>query len=86
MTPEELLRRYPREAVRWLRDRTGLRRAAFAMLLVVAPESVRAWERGTHPPAPIARARLAALLAPHLATPEGEVFARSLGRGEASEA
>ena len=32
------------------------------------------------------RARLAALLAPHLATPEGEAFVQSLGRGEAPAA
>ncbi len=84
MTPEELLRRYPRETVRWLRDRLGLGLAAFAKRAEVQQLTVAGWEDGR---APIRRKasylRLAALLAPHLATPAGEAFVQSLGRGEA---
>jgi DNA-binding transcriptional regulator YiaG len=71
--------------VRWLRARLGLGLSAFAYRLAASPGSVRAWERGGNPPARLMRARLGALLAPPLATPEGEAFMHALGRGEAAE-
>ena len=81
MTPDELLRLYPRETLCWLRRRLGLSQQAFAERIDVRPDTVGAWESRRHGIGPDHRARLAALLAPHLATPEGEAFARSLGRG-----
>jgi DNA-binding XRE family transcriptional regulator len=83
MTPDELLRLYPRETLRWLRRRLELSQEAFAELADARTDTVGAWESRRHGIGPRHRARLAALLAPHLATPEGEAFARSLGRGEA---
>ena len=80
MTPDDLLRRYPRETLRWLRRRLGLRQQALAKYLGTVTETVAAWEARVAI-SPLHRARLAALLAPHLATPEGEAFVRSLGRG-----
>jgi transcriptional regulator with XRE-family HTH domain len=85
MTPDELLRLYPRETLRWLRRRLGLSQLRFALDLGVSPTTLGSWEARRHGLSDAQRARLAALLAPHLATPEGEAFARSLGRGEASE-
>ena len=85
MTPDELLRRYPRETLRWLRGRLGLSQMRFAVRLHVGISTVAAWEGQHRSISADDRARLAALLAPHLATPEGEAFARSLGRGEANE-
>ena len=82
MTPDELLRRYPRETLRWLRRRLGLSQLAFAQHIGAATETVAAWEARRHGLSDDHRAQLAALLAPHLATPEGAAFARSLGRGE----
>ena len=82
MTPEELLRRYPRETLRWLRGRLGLSQRAFAYHVGVSPAALGHWEIGRNGIAPQYRARLVTLLAPHLATPEGEAFAQSLGRGE----
>ena len=85
MTPDELLRLYPREALRFLRRRLGMGRPDLARYLEAATETVAAWEERGTTLAPLHRARLAALLAPHLATPAGEEFARSLQRGEPSE-
>ena len=85
MTPDELLRLYPRETLRWLRRRLGLSQVALALDLGVSTAAVGWWESRRQGISPTHRARLAALLAPHLATPEGAAFARSLGRGEASE-
>ena len=82
MTPEELLRLYPRETLRWLRGRLGLDQLGLALELGVGSSTVATWESRKHPVSPPYRARLAALLAPHLATPEGEAFARSLVRGD----
>ncbi len=86
MTPDELLRRYPRETLRWLRGRLSVSQPGLATRVGVTPQTVAVWEARRKALAPHNRARLAALLAPHLATPEGEAFAGSLGRGEASEA
>jgi len=86
MTPDELLRRYPRETLRWLRRRLGLSQEAFAEHIGVGTQTVAAWENRRHAIATPNRERIVLHLAPHLATPEGEGFARSLGRGEASEA
>ena len=85
MTPDELLRRYPRETLRWLRGRLGLRQWDLAIHLGTTGKTVGRWESRTYAISPAYRARLVVLLAPHLATPEGEAFARSLGRGEAAE-
>ena len=79
MTPDELQQRYPREAVRWLRERLGLDRQAFTQRLAVAPPTVRAWEEGTRPLSPYLRRRVAALLGPHLDTAEGRAWLRTLG-------
>ena len=82
MTPDELLRRYPRQTLRWLRRRLGLDQPAFAALVGVARQTVGAWEARHQGIAPANRQRIEPLLASRLATPEGEAFARSLGRGE----
>jgi transcriptional regulator with XRE-family HTH domain len=81
MTPDELLLLYPRETLRWLRRRLGMSRADLPRYLQAVTAPVAAWEAGETAIAPLYHARLAALLAPYLATPEGEAFARSLGRG-----
>ena len=83
MTPDELLRLYPRETLRWLRGRLVLSQEALAERVGVMPQTVGEWERQRYGISAPNRAHLAALLAPHLATPEGEAFARPLGRGEA---
>ena len=83
MTPEELLRLYPRETLRWLRRRLSTSQPDLAARVGVAPQTVAAWEARRYGIAPHNRARLAAMLAPRLATPEGEAFARSLGREDA---
>jgi len=84
MTPDELLRVYPRETLRWLRGRLGLSQEAFAAQVGVDPTTAARWEAGH---APIrrrgTRARLAALLAPHVATDEGAAFVQALERGAA---
>ncbi len=85
MTPEELLERHPREVVRWLRGRLGLSQVAFALRVGVSPSSVPNWEAGRAAPSPHSRARLAALLAPDLATPEGAAFLSVLGEGERAD-
>ena len=83
MTPEELLRLYPRETLRWLRGRLGLSQLAFAVSLRVSVSALGSWEERRVAISPRYRARLAALLAPYLATPAGEAFARSLTAGDA---
>ena len=86
MTPDELLRRYPRETLCWLRRWLGLSQTDFARRIGVTPQTVAAWEAGRHGVRLVGiRRRLVALLAPSLATPGGVAFARSLGRGEAAE-
>ena len=79
MTPEELLRLYPRETLRWLRGRWGLTQLDFALRVGVSHGTVAGWEAGRRTIRPVNRKRIAILLAPYLATPEGEAFARSLG-------
>ena len=86
MTPDELLRLYPRETLRWLRRRLGMSQRASAYHVGVSPAALGHWEVRRNGIAPQYRERLVALLAPHLATAEGQAFARSLGRGEAPEA
>jgi transcriptional regulator with XRE-family HTH domain len=83
MTPEDLLRLYPRETLRWLRGRLGLTQQGFGLRLGIRRETIAAWEGGRDPIARPYLPQLAQLLAPHLATPEGEAFAQSLGRGTA---
>jgi hypothetical protein len=82
MAPDELLRQYPRETLRWLRQRMRLTQLALSLELDAYESVVGQWEARAYPIAPAYRARLATLLLPHLATPEGEAFAASLGRGE----
>jgi hypothetical protein len=55
------------------------------MLLKVNPQVPANWEAGRYGISPDRREQLAGLLAPHLATPEGQAFVRSLEHGEASE-
>jgi hypothetical protein len=83
MTPDELLRLYPRETLHWLRRRLGLSQLALSLQVDAYDGAAGHWEVRRHRIAPPYRARLAALLAPHLATPEGAAFIQSLGRGEA---
>ena len=82
---DEVLRRYPRATLRWLRWRLGLSPEAFAALLGASPETVAGWEALGRAIAPQHQRRILPLLARHLATPEGEAFARSLRRGAATE-
>jgi transcriptional regulator with XRE-family HTH domain len=82
MTPEELLRLYPRATLRWLRGRLGLSQRELAGVLDLRSATVSGWEASRRSISAQPRAQLAVLLAPHLATPEGAAFARSLGRGE----
>jgi ribosome-binding protein aMBF1 (putative translation factor) len=86
MTPDELLRRYPRETLRWLRAQLGLTQLDLAHQLGANYNTVPNWESRRYAISPAYRARLVLLLAPHLATPEGAAFAQSLGRGEAPQA
>jgi DNA-binding XRE family transcriptional regulator len=81
MTPDELLRRYPRETLRWLRRRLDVGQRGLGLLVGANSRSVAGWEAGQQPISPQYHGRLAALLAPRLATPEGAAFVRSLGRG-----
>jgi transcriptional regulator with XRE-family HTH domain len=83
MAPDELLRRYPRETLRWLRRRRGLSQLDLGLLAGAGGRSVARWEARDCRILPRYRERLAALLAPHLATPEGEAFLQSLKRGAA---
>ena len=82
MTPDELLRLYPRETLRWLRGRLGLSQEALAFDLEVSQGTFAAWESRHHAISSPNRERLAALLAPHLATAEGAAFVQSLRQGE----
>jgi hypothetical protein len=84
MTPDKLLRLYPRETLRWLRRRLRLTQLDIGLLAGTGGRSVARWEARRVGISPRYRARLAALLAPHLATPQGAAFARSLGRGQAA--
>jgi len=74
MTPDELLRRYPRETLRWLRRRLGLSQLGLALELELGSSTVSAWEAHHQGISPQHRAALAALLAPHLATAAGAAF------------
>ena len=85
MTPDELLRRYPREALRWLRGRLGESQMAFAAHIGAATETVAAWETGRATPSLPSHRRIVRLLALQLATPAGAAFVQSLERGEAAE-
>ena len=78
MTPDELLRRYPRETLRWLRQRLGLSQLDFALRLGVSPATPTHSEARRRALGPANRKLLAAMLKPHLATPEGQDFVRSL--------
>jgi hypothetical protein len=82
MTPDQLLRRYPRATLGWLRGQLSLSHAAFAAHLGVHPETLSSWEGLGRAIAPAAHRRILPLLARHLATPEGAAFVRSLERGE----
>ncbi|MFN8514396.1 MAG: helix-turn-helix domain-containing protein [Thermomicrobiales bacterium] len=84
MTPDELLRQYPRETLRWLRRRLGLSQQDFAERIDVMPHTVGAWEARIRPIGSASEQRLAALLAPHLASPGGATFVQSLALGEAA--
>ena len=85
MTPDELLRRYPRETLRWLRRRLSASQPGLAARVGVAPQTVAAWEARRYGIAPANEERLAALLAPHLAMPEGQAFARELAGSPAED-
>ena len=82
LTPDALLLRYPRATLRFLRRRLGLSQEAFAAHLGASRETVESWESRGRAIEPRYQRRLLPLLARHLATPEGEAFARSLGRDE----
>jgi transcriptional regulator with XRE-family HTH domain len=81
MTPEELLRLYPRETLRWLRGRLGLSQIALARRIGASFNTVANWESRRYAPSPAYREQLVDLLTVHLATPEGAAFVGSLGRG-----
>jgi len=83
MTPDELLRRYPRETLRWLRRRLGLSQLGLALELELGSSTVSAWEARHQGISPRHRAPLAALLALHLVTAEGAAFVQALGPDEA---
>ena len=85
MTPDELLWWHPRETVRWLRGQLSVSQPGLAARVGVRPHAVSTWETRHKAIGPASRERLAALLAPYLATPEGEAFAQSLRRDEATE-
>jgi DNA-binding transcriptional regulator YiaG len=72
VTPDELLDRYPREGPRFLRQRLGMSQLALAPHLGVNPKTLSNREARRHGISEAQRAQLVALLAPHLATPEGE--------------
>jgi hypothetical protein len=84
VTPDALLRSHPRATLGWLRGRLGLSQEAFAARLGTSWETMAGWERLGRAIAPHHHRRLVALLATHLATPEGEAFVRAIGRGEAA--
>ena len=82
MTPDEVLRRYPCEALRFLRGGLGESQLAFAAHIGAATETVADWETGRAAPSPPYHRRIVRLLALQLATPEGAAFVASLERGE----
>jgi len=79
MTADELLQRYPRETLRWLRVRLGLTQLNLALALGTDVASASRWETGRLPIGPRNRARLVPLLAPELATDAGRAWLRTLG-------
>ena len=79
------LARHQGAALRWLRGQLGLSQFALATRLGVGPGSVAAWEAGREALTPRYRRALAALLAPLLATPEGEAFGHSVGGGDQAD-
>ena len=79
MTADELLQRYPRETLRWLRGRLGLSQLALARQLGADITSVNGWEAGRHRISRAHRVRLVPLLAPELATEAGRAWLRTLG-------
>jgi DNA-binding transcriptional regulator YiaG len=81
MTPDELLQRYPRETLRWLRGRLGLSQLAFALRVEAEPTTVARWERGRGRISLPHHRRLVPLLAPHLATAEGRAWLAALQAG-----
>jgi hypothetical protein len=82
VTPEELLRRRPRETVRRLLRRLGPGQRGLGRLIGADSRGVAGWEAGQHTISPRYRGRLAALLAPHRATSEGAAFGAPLGQAE----
>lgn len=86
MTPHELLRRYPAEALPWLRRQLRLGKQAFAAWLGVSAATVEHWERRDGDIPRVFRLRLVTLVARYLPTEEGRAFVRSLGRGAEAEA
>ena len=83
MTPDGLLRLYPRATPRWLRLRLWLIQEALAFDLGVRTGTVTGWETRRSGIAPHNRAQLAAMLVAHLATLEIDEFVRSFGCAEA---
>ncbi len=84
MEPSHVLMRHPGEALPWLRRQLRLNRRGFAAWLGVPESAVARWEQGASRIPSVYYLRLVPLLERYLATPEGEGFARSLGRGEAA--
>ena len=64
MTPDELLRRYPRETLRFLRRRLGMCQLYFGPDLGISPKTLGSWGARRHRISEECRARSAALLAP----------------------
>ncbi len=85
MTPNEVLQRFPRAAVRWLRGRLGLSQFALALHLGAAITSVSNWETGRHRISRAHRVRLVPLLVSQLATEAGQTWLRTLGTTEEEE-
>jgi hypothetical protein len=78
MTPEELLRHYPRETLPWLRRRLSLSRRAFAAWLGVPLSTVTGWEQRTSPIPLVFLRRLVPLVTRYLATEEGRAWRQLL--------
>ena len=85
MTPDDLLRRYPREALRFLRGRLGESQPIFAAHIGAATETVAAWETGHAAPSLPYHRRIVRLLALQLVTSAGAAFVQTLGRGEEAQ-
>ena len=79
MTPDELLRLYPRETLRWLRGRLGLSQLAFALRIGGNLKSVSNWESRRAGISPLYQRRIVPLLPPYLETDAGAAFLASLG-------